>query len=404
LRLSAACKGLVFGFAAVLWASLSAPLYAQSNNVLGASVSVVGGLDTSPQLFSSEKSQPFYSVYPALSLTSQRGRSRLDATYSFGWNRVGTTLLADSKSHAASVKLSSQLGARWSLDLGTSLSVSDDIQTFYALRGVALVEESLVYFFAPVGANQTFLTSSSNVAVTRAFSERSSLTISGEQSFRKYDSKSLSTSLADQRSSTAGATYSRRFNERTQWSLEYRGTYHHFAGFESAFANLVRTGLTHQLHRNTTARFTIGPSWLTTPGSGQTLASYDANASLEQKIKENNFQFSVTQDFGNVNGLGSISKTRSASLHFSRALGRRITIFADGTGFESSSIRDNSLDNSLDSKGVSVTGNIGFSLTPKLSIHGGAQYQRHRSSVLYELTQTRAFASLNYSLPNLYRW
>jgi len=382
----------------------STQLYGQKT--LGASVDVVGGLDSNPQLSfpllgptgqSSERTL-FYGVYPAISLESRGARSVFNARYAFGWNRLDTELPTESKSHSAGVTFSTPIGARWNLDLEESYSMSDDLQTFYALRGVSLVGEDLVYVFAPTGARLTYRTNRASVSAKRAFSERSTLSFTGQHTLRGYDQAAAA--LTDQQSTTGSIAYARRLNERLSWSAEYSVTYHLFDDFNNALVNVVRAGLTNELARGTTVRFTIGPSFVTDPDASGKFTSYEATASLEQKVKENNFTLAFSQDNGNVTGLGSISKTRRATLGFNRALGRRVNVFADATGFDSTGI----LDNTIDTRGLSASANMGFSLTTKLSVQGGVSYQRYTRPSDFESSQKRVFASLRYSLPSLLRW
>jgi hypothetical protein len=139
---------------------------------------------------------------------------------------------------------------------------------------------------------------------------------------------------------------------------------------------------------------------VTNSGMSKRFTSYEATASLQQDINENSFHFVFSQDSGNVTGLGSVSKTRRATVGFGRALGRRVNVFADVTGFESKGI----LDNTYGTRGLWASANMGFALTSKLSVQGGLSYQRYDQPSDFKTSQKRVFASLHYSLPNLLRW
>ena len=152
----------------VLLLVVSPRLFGQ--NTVGATINVVGGLDDNPRLsfpflgLAPETGRElFYGVNPAVSLESRRARSVLNINYAFGWNRFNTELPFESKSHTAGASFSTAVGARWNVDLRESYSRSDDLQTFYALRGVAIVEEDLVYEFAPVSAHLPYYTNTASI-------------------------------------------------------------------------------------------------------------------------------------------------------------------------------------------------------------------------------------------------
>jgi len=407
LRFCAGPGRLIFANVVVLFLLLVVSTSLFGQNTVGASVAVTSGLDDNPRLSfpllglgPQAERAVFYGVFPAISLESKRARSVFNASYAFGWNRFNTDLPIESKSHSAGIGFSTPVGARWNVDLGESYSRSNDLQTFYALRGLAVVEEELVYVFAPVGANVTYYTNRANVSVTRTFSERSTLALSAEHTLRGYGGSDLSSDLVDQQSTSGGVGYSRRLNERVTWNLEHRATFHSFDGFNSALTNVVRTGLTAVLKRGTTFAFTVGPSFVTNPGTSGRYTSYEATASLQQDIKDNSFHFAFSQDSGSVTGLGSVSKTRRATAGFGRTLGSRVSVFADATGFDSTGI----LDNTFNTKGLFASANMGFALTTKLAVQGGVSYQRYNQPSDFKTSQKRVFASLHYSVPNLLRW
>ena len=101
-----------------------------------------------------------------------------------------------------------------------------------------------------------------------------------------------------------------------------------------------------------------------------------------------------------MTGLGSVSRTRRATVGFGRALGRRVSAFADATAFDSTGI----LDNTFNTRGLFASANMSFALTSKMSVQGGVSYQRYNQPSEFETSQKRVFASLRYSLPNLLRW
>jgi hypothetical protein len=386
--------------------AFSTEAQAQRIYSIGAAVDLVGGMDNNPQLTlpllttDSAKRNEFYSIYPAVSLESTGARSVLNANYAFGWHRLATEEGTESQSHAASLAFTRQVGARSNLVFSDSYSRTHDIQTFYALRGIQQTPEDVVFLFSPIRTNQAFTTNQAAASFSHGFSQRSTLSISGEHSLRLYDTAGINNTLSDQQVIGGTVGYSRRFNERLAWTLQFSSTYFHFDTFNNDVSSVVRSGFTYVLGKNTVGSFTVGPSHARDLSTSETHLSYELIASLQHKIKDNNFHFLFVHDNGTVTGVGSISKAERASVAFFRSLGQRVNISFDGTAFDSTGI----LDNSIDTRGVSASGNVGVKLARNLSLNGGVQYQRYLRPNPYEVSQRRVFVSLRYTHPNLLRF
>jgi hypothetical protein len=388
----------------VLLMMLFAPgsAFAQRTYVLGATIDAVGGLDNNAQFNlggQSGESDPMYSLYPGMTLQSRTARSVLGLGYAFGWNRVQATLPNDSKSHSASANLSTELGPRSNLRIGESFSISDDLQSFYALRGVELVEETLVFFFQPVAVHQSVRTNKANMGLEHRLNERSSLSLSADHSLVWYGANSGFAGLSDQHVTSGGFTYSRQINERTNWSLGYSASYFNFAEYSTAWSNAVQIGLTSRVAKDTTLSLSVGPSHVKNLNASGGNMSYQASASLAKRIERNSFHLTVSQDSANASGLGSISKTRRVTAGFSRTFGRRVSAFVDASAFDSSGV----LGNPYDTRGTTATGNLGFILARNLSLHGGVQFQRYTQAEPHNFSQKRVFFSVRYSHQDLWR-
>ena len=372
---------------------------------VGAGVSLVGGLDNNLQptlplpTSDAAKRSHFYSIYPAVSLDSSGGHSVFSANYAFGWHRTDRDVSGESSSHVASLNFSRQVGARSSVVFSDSYSLTSDIQTFYALGGVQQTPEELVFVFSPLTTNQSYTTNVAAASFSHGFSERSTLSISGQHSLRFYDTAGFNNSLSDQHTISGTVGYSRRLSERLSWILSGTSSHYNFDNFNNALTNVVRSGFTYVLGRNTQGSFTAGPSYVRNLTTAETQLNYELVASVQHKIKENSFSFQFSHDNGST-GVGSISRTDQATVVFSRNLGRRVNVSFDATAFDSAGI----LDNSVDSRGVYSSGNVGVNLAKRLSLHGGVQFQRYMKPNPYELTQKRVFVSLHYSHPNLLRF
>jgi hypothetical protein len=382
---------------------LSAPVRAQRENTVGTTLDFVGGAELYPR-FNAPLAQsgtvPFVSTYPSISLNSQGEHSLITAGYVFGWRRAGTKLPADTKSHTASVGFSSRIGQRWNVEVEEAFAMTDDLQTFYQLRGVDLAGENLVFLLAPVVSEQAFRTNDASFGLSYSFSQRASLTFGGEHTLRDYVSANFATLLSDQQSSSLNVGYSRRISDRTEWTVSYTGSLYNFDNFNDALLHVARAGVRTKVARDVDLSFSAGPSHVKALRSNDSHSSYEATASIKKTIKGNDFQLSFSQDNGNSNGIGSVSNTRLVTLGFGRSLGRRTTVYADASAFQSKGV----LDNTFDRAGTSAAVNMGFALSRAWSLQGGAQFQRHSKPAPLAFTQTRLFVSLRYSNPTLLRF
>jgi hypothetical protein len=396
-RIGAVRAGLV-----LLLLGCSIPAFGQRITTVGTTIDVVGGFENLPASGlpgDSSQMQEFYGLLPGINLTSTTARTTLGATYSYGWNRFGDDLPRTTSSHAASVSLSSRLSPRWNFNLSDYYSRTNDIYNFYALRGVEIVEDSLVFYFSPTATGQAFTTNTVAMNLDHDLSAKSTLSFNAAHSLGRYEIDDALPGLSDQNNVSGGMTYSRQINDRTSWNLAYTAAFYSFDKFNSALSNAVTVGLSSRLTRNTTLSLSIGPSHVKNLHFAVTNTSYQATASLSQTVKENYFHISLNQGNSTSTGVGSLSSSRSATLGFSRGFGRRVNVFASAAAFQGTGI----VGNPLNSQGTSLTGNVGFLLAKNLSLQTGALYQRYTQPAPYSYTQKRVFVSLRYSQPNLLR-
>lgn len=396
-RIAAVRAGLVF-----LLIGCSVPAFAQRITTVGTTIDVVGGLENLPASGlpgESSQMQEFYGLLPGINLSSTTARTTIGATYSYGWNRFGGDLPRTTSSHAGSVSLTSQLNPRWNLSLTDYYSRTNDIYTFYALRGVEIVEDSLVFYFSPTATGQAFTTNSVAFNLNHDLSARSTLSFQAAHSLGRYEMDETLPGLSDQHNVSGGVSYSRQINDRTSWNLGYTTAFYSFDKFNSAISNAVNVGLSSRLTKNTTASLSVGPSHVKNLHVEVNNTSYQATASLSQNVKENYFHISFSTGNSTSTGVGSLSSSRSVTGGFSRGFGRRVNLFASASAFQGTGI----VGNPLNSKGTSLTGNVGFLLAKNLSLQTGALYQRYTQPAPYSYTQKRVFVSLRYSQPNLVR-
>jgi hypothetical protein len=360
---------------------LCLPAYAQRVTSVGGSVDVGTGLDNYPIATAtgtgaSSNSDSFYNISPSVSLSSKTTRSSLNLAYAFGWNRFNNEPPRNTTTHSVSFGVTRQLSSRWNMQVGESYSLSNDLQTFYALSGIALEQDTLVYFFHPVTTNTSVGYNSLNVSFDHKFSPRSQLSFGAGHTMGLYgDSESALVGLSDQQTFSANASYSRRINDRTSWNVGYSGSYFTFDKFNSAISTTVTVGLSSTVAKDTTLSISAGPS------------------------RVNNLHFSISTGNAMSSGVGSVSSTRSAAAGFSRSIGHRTNVSADFSAFDGTGL----VGNPYNTRGMSATGNMGFTVMKNLSVQGGVQFTRYTRPSPYAYTQKRLFVSLRYSHPNLLR-
>lgn len=379
------------------------PTHAQRVTSLDTSIDVSGGLNNYPVTTvagETSHSEGFYSLTPSASVTSRTARSSLTFGYTLGWSHYGGDQQRNSTSHSFSLLWSRQLGPRWSMRVGEYYSLSSDLRTFYALRGVPIEEDAVVLYFYPVTTNSRIASNSLSFGVDRTLSTRSSVSLGVSHSVGFHgDDLSAFAGFSDLRTISWNGSYSRSFNDRTSWNVGYSGSYFSFDKFNSAISSAVTVGVTSQVAKNTTFNISAGPSRvnnLNLPGSNSTLA---ASVGVTHRIKENSFHFSIGNNNATTSGVGSVSSTRSANAGVSRPLGRRVNVFGDFSAFDGTGI----VGNPFNTRGVSATANMGYSLAKNLSIQGGFTFQRYIRPAPQAFSERRLFVSLRYSHPSLLR-
>jgi hypothetical protein len=375
----------------------SATLNAERKYNLGATVHFSSGVESDTRFVGTAKTHydPSFSLYPAISLQSSGPRSTLDFQYAFGWHRVQTEQKYETQSHIGTVSFSKRLSPRWNTSISNSFALSNDVQTFYALRGVLPTPEGLTFFFYPVVTNQLTTTNTLSGSVDHSFSTRSKLAFAGTYGLRHYPLAGRG--LTNQRDGSASVSYSRNISEHTSWNLGYSMSTYAFTDYGDARQHAVRFGMTTELAQKTSFSLSAGVSQSQSDGASGRFGSFDTSASLQRDIKRNLVHISFSHSTV-PSGLGSLSKNRTMNAGWSRAIGRVTSLSAGVSAFDGIGV----LDNEFATRGGSAFGNIGFMVSRKLSVQVGGHYQRYTRPVIYQFTQKGLFVSLGYSEPNLW--
>ena len=97
--------------------------------------------------------------------------------------------------------------------------------------------------------------------------------------------------------------------------------------------------------------------------------------------------------------MGSISDNDRVGLGISRSLYKKASFFIDLSAFK---VRSRA-DSAYSARGVSAASSVGITLTPKLSVNLGAQYQHYDQTSIFGFEQKRIYLSLRFTEPGLWR-
>lgn len=383
---------------------MAAPvLGAQREYIVSSTINVTSGVDTRPQTQIPLASRPpvaiTYGVFPTLSLNSQNTRSSLGLSYGYGFNRFQFETPISNQSHSASGAFTTQMGRNWSISLTDSFERTEDASTYNAFRSVSTATTDTPLFY-PVAARVASRNNQAGLNLSRSLGLRNSLVLNGSYSIRDYLGSSASTAggLSNQDGATAGVTFRRQLGMSDTIEFGVSSSYSQFDQFEDSRTGSVRT----------TYSATLGRSWRVVLGGGASVVKsvgafgdyfgVDASASLGKTLEAGTFFVRYNRDTGQQGGLGSTSNTQRFAVTWSQNLSRTSTLFIDGNVFDTKGI----LDNFLNSRGYSVSANVGYNLSAKLSLHFGGQIQEYLEPAEFAFDQQRLFLSLRYTEPRLF--
>jgi hypothetical protein len=314
-------------------------------------------------------------------------------------NRAETDTQLHSNSHSASLRFNNNLSDHWKLAISDTFEMTDDASTFNGLRGSVPVPGDFRFVFNPVATRITTQNNSATVTTDYLMNDKSSVSFSASHLLRNYDQPGINNSLSNQQAAFGAVAYRRKTSSRDSWSLGYTISYYDFARFQDSLSHTALLGYSTVVGRNTSLQFSVGPSYVRDLGSKTDYLGYSTNVTLQKTIENNQFALFFNQGTGQSSGLGSISDTRSVGLSIGRTA-RHIRVFADVSAFDSNA----RLDNIYSTRGVAGTVTIGVPITRTWFFQGGVQYQHYDQSQPYGFDQKRAFVSLRYDNPNLFKF
>jgi hypothetical protein len=379
--------------------------------VLGTNINLTAGDANSLGYATQNANQPlvfFYGIYPTLRMAASGRRSSWSTSYSYGLDRTATAPTSKHESHAAMLTFSSRISSAWNIHLYDSFDATSDAATFNALRNV-VADPNVPFVFYPTAAQITARGNTASLGADYRFADRSTVSFNVRHALRDYGSGgagSAAAALANQQSFSGDMAYNYQTGAHETWSLGYTASYFNFSGystlsqFQNGYSQTGHLGYANQIVPGLTFNLSGGVSRVQGQGTGESSIGFDSAATLQKKIDENrSFSLYFRRSSADTSGLGSVSKTNSGGVSFTRA-GRKATLFSDLSVFDTRGI----LGSTYNSRGYAATVSVGIPLTRTWSAQVGGLYQRYEGLQAFAFTQKRVFVSLRYSNPSLKRF
>jgi len=398
----------------VILVALGGSLNAERVNTVNASVNLVASADDNPQLDTAgavptpPRGDFFftYGIYPSITLNSTGPHSNLRLSYSFGFNRVDSQENIETRSHNFGGEVDAQLTSNLQLRLEESFIRTSDLITFNLLRGVLITPEGVFFDSETIALNQDYYQNRVSVGLDYSLNPNSSFSFGLGHSLRRYQENLPSaTNLSDQDGLTADLGYTHTMDPRSSWNLAYSVSLYDFQEFESARTHLVPVGFSHQFSPTVSLSLGTGPSYTeATDRQSGYFSLKNGSLTLSKSLEDNLLSFSYLQRSGTSTGAGSVSDAKTLRLNFTRPIGRRTSVSANVTLYDT----EGRLDNPVDNRGFSTSLVFDFLLYNRWFLVVGGSYQDQKESrqgtEIFETKRTRVFVSLRFTLPDLLRF
>jgi len=398
----------------VILVALGGDLNAERVNTVNASVDLVASADDNPQL-DTAGSVPLppqgdffftYGVYPSIALNSTGPNSNLGLSYSFGFNRVDAQENIDTKSHTFGGEVDAQVTQNLQLRISESFTRTSDLRTFNLYRGILVTPEGVFFDSETIALNQDYYQNRASMGLDYTLNPNSSLSFGLGHSLRRYQGNLPSaTNLSDQDGFNGNLGYTHIMGPRSRWNVGYSVFQYDFQEFESVRTHRVSIGFSHQFRPSVSLRMGTGPSYTEASDRQSSFLSYkNASFTLSKSLENNLLSFSYSFQSGTSTGVGSVSDAQTFRFDFSRPLGRRTSVSANVTLYETEA----RLDNPVDNRGLSTSLLFNFLLHHDWFLVVGASYQdqqeNQQSMETFDIVRKRFFVSLRFSLPELMRF
>ncbi len=382
-------------------------LRAERRYVVGTEVSfVTGGSNRAPVGGGNTLLQTAFSyfngVYPSITFTSAGSKSSFLMNYNCGLYRSNTDLDIDSASHGMNAGFTFRPTKNLRLGFSDSFDISPDFTTSYALRGILFVDRSFRYLFDPIAERRLSYTNNASGSIEYQLNRKSSISFDFSHSYRDYERNPYFRDiLVDQQRITGSASFRRNLKKHRSLSLQYSVSTLHFSSFEDALTHGVRFGYSYHLSPTLSLTFGGGPTYTVGLNTDRGYYNYSAEATLSKSVWEKNRLFaSYSHQGGDTSGIGSTADIDQASVGFAKPLGRKVSTSVQVSLFNGRQ----RLDNPGSIRGYTSSGIISVAIDRRWSLSLGGTYARHEHTLLLNAQERRAFASLGFHLPELWKF
>jgi len=388
-------------------------LNAERVTTVSSSVDLVAAADDNPQLdtVGAVPTPPrgnfflTYGVYPSIALNSRGPKSNLRLSYSFGFNRVDSQEDIETQSHTFGGEVGAQLTRNVQLRVRETFTRTSDLRTFNLFRGILVTPEGLFFDSETIALHQDYYQNRASIDLDYSLNPNSSLSLGFGHSMRRYQENLPSaTDLSDQNGFNGNLRYTNITGSRSSWDLGYSVSQYDFQDFESARTHYVSIGFSHQLSPTVSLSLGTGPSYTEAHDRQSSFLSLkNGSLTLSKSFENNLLSFSYLLRSGTSTGVGSLSDVGTFRFDFSRSLGRRTSVGANVSLYNTEA----RLDNPTETRGLSTSLVFNFLLHNHWSLVLGGSYQNQQEDINgigRDVERKRVFVSLRVTLPELMRF
>ncbi len=374
----------------MLWA----PVWAERENSVSASLDAVTAADNNPQvsgLSFNQLNQGYlftWGLYPNISLNSRGARSEFDLSYGFGLYRVeNTSLNLDSESHSAALgwKLNTE---RLTATFRESFKKSPDFASFNLFQGIVFTPEGIFFDYNLVSLKRDSYWNTANLNLDYRFGARSHLVLGGGHTLRRFvDNPLFQRRIPNQQQATANAGYARDLSAQTSLTTDYRFSYFNYDSdvYRDGTNQDVALGFTHRFSPTVRMAVSGGPSYAQLVGGGGfNYWGYNASANVSKSFERESINFYYRRDNSASTGIGGISKTHRLGFGFSQQFNRVISASLGLSAYTTKRV----FDNVIDLRGLTGSLAFNFMLQRHIFLNVGANYNSQKETEQPSRTRT----------------
>lgn len=377
---------------------------------VGTTLNLVASVDDNPQVSGRARLTgakrvflPVYAAYPEITINSEGPRSFFNLSYSFGLNRIENDALdLDYESHTLQGFLNTNLTRNLSLAFTESFMQSPDFSTSSLFRGLVSTPEGVFLDFDTIALRRKSYSTSESLTLDYRLNPNSDLSLSFGHYLRNYEqTPDFESGVSDQSSFNGNLKYTGSISPRTSWNLAYSLSQFVFQEFEDVQTHNIAIGLSRQISPTVLFTLETGPSYTEVLGTSESFSSWrNGTLSISKSFEDNLLSIFYSARSGTTTGVGYVSDAQSVGLALSRSAGRRIRLATNVSLYKN----QRRLDNPIETRGLSVSQFLNFSLTDQWFLVLGGSYQTQAGTDAFDFERRRVFISFRLMLPELLRF